>query len=345
MSKKAREALERMRRRLDSLGEPEWAKEPGGEAARAREFEKPGEVRDPYLRAWWEGEVRGWDDPRHPFLDRDYSTPMPAVDCTPFVARAIAAREVDALVELWYWLGSAGVPALTAEMHFGHLRGSEPTEDVAFAEEGLAMHALMLRSHFSGHFPIRQYMDTALVTVGLLWPGTEGGDAASGEWTERLKRIPPMARLMVLQCFFREGEWLGVREGGRVQLRPEMCYEERCYGNNTAHNLHYADWLGCWREDIPPEAVPRSQVTKAVIMEKAARAGVELKRSWKRDRMLDACREDEVLWRSLWEGHTDRFFREDALEEFRLLAFYLEAMEPVVREYMEMQGLALVFGE
>lgn len=292
-------------------------------------------VKDTYLRSWWEREVQGWDDVKHPFLDPSYSTPMPAVDCTSFVAGAISAREVDALVELWYFLGGrCSRNRDLGESMFSRFRGVEPVEGVSFGEEGSAVYALILRDAFNKRPAAYLLEKLALVTVGLNWPAN-GEFAVQGKWVDKLRQIPVMTRLMLCQCFMGDVSWLSVRAGGRVKLRPEMCYGERCYGNNTAWNLHYADWFDCWESEPPSNVSLPSSVTKAVIVENAELFGVEIKKSWKKDRMVDLCRENEALWNKLWEGKEERFFKREVMEDFILLCDWFNAIKPSVDLMME----------
>jgi hypothetical protein len=124
--------------------------------------------------------------------------------------------------------------------------------------------------------------------AALLTPLSES-DRNVGEW---MLRIPPMARLVVADYFERD----------RGSLRPELYYGERHYGNCATINRAFVKWVGCFDAANDATEVPHL-MSKAHLATALHGAGVAVKPSWSKVKLIAEARRHEGLLSSIFAEH------------------------------------------
>jgi len=117
-----------------------------------------------------------------------------------------------------------------------------------------------------------------------------------GEW---MIRIPPMARLVIVDYF--------TRTWGALALRPDLYYGDRQYGCSADLNLHFIQWIGCFQE--PTDEDEPNGVTKAEFSESLQAAGIHFKKSAKRSEMETLARSQPGLIASIIKKYSPKYVR------------------------------------
>jgi hypothetical protein len=99
--------------------------------------------------------------------------------------------------------------------------------------------------------------------------------------SERLKVVPPMARLVVYD-YIRSGQDQGL-------LRFGLNYEDRMYGCGAEANQQYVDWLGFFGLPDDNGFIPYA-VNKVILLEALKERGIECKPNATRKKILEAAR-------------------------------------------------------
>ena len=105
----------------------------------------------------------------------------------------------------------------------------------------------------------------------------------------KLRMVPPMARLVVYDFFYR-----GWGEG----LRFNLYYDERMYGCGASWNQHYVEWLEFFAPPSDTAQVPAA-VTKEMLAEALEEKGIRCKKSTTRKEMIEQARGISGLLSSL----------------------------------------------
>lgn len=117
-----------------------------------------------------------------------------------------------------------------------------------------------------------------------------------GQW---MVRIPPMARLVIVDYF--------TRDWGAMSLRPDLYYGDRQYGCSAALNIHFIQWIGCFQE--PTDEDDPKGVTKAEFAESLQEAGINFKKSAKRSELEAVARCHLGLVASIIKKYSPKFVR------------------------------------
>jgi len=107
---------------------------------------------------------------------------------------------------------------------------------------------------------------------------------------ERLKLIPPMARLVVHDYL--------ARGWGQGMLRFSLYYGERMYGCSSRWNQHYVEWSQFFQPPDDSARVPAA-VTKQLLGEALAANRIEHKRSEARPALIEKARQKPGLLSNL----------------------------------------------
>ncbi|CAN5468115.1 hypothetical protein BH09VER1_BH09VER1_26180 [soil metagenome] len=293
----------------------------------------------PALAALYE-ESRPFCHPEHPFLDPHYSTGgyYPFTDFTMFLAQWLKAGDFKSVHELWSFLTRNDVAerylltrclGVSVSPLFGL--------DEESALEAKAIYILSSRQslydHNSGSVAMLsgyllasrlasiswlppEEIRTALIDSAAKEANVEEGPgikarrrekaehalncllepisaaaANAGQW---LIQVPPVTRLVILDYF--------TRSWAQGRLRPDLYYTDRCFGCCAAWNLHFIDWMGCFKEPTDESDVP-DQVTKAHLTACLESEGVPFRRSAKRVDLIQLVRQKPGLLADLIRTH------------------------------------------
>ncbi len=292
---------------------------------------------------------------------------MPATDFTLIVAEWLRNKRTDALKELWsliaYDDASSGV-ALERSLLVkipSWLAVDEVADSELRAIYVLGARAALIHFNFATSV-LAELVATTLASssVGIdrrhadqLIDRTEGlqekedirssiavavssrdeVEAAS----QKLRGIPPMARLVVYDYFFRG--W-----GGK-HLRPHLYYDHRCYGCSGALNSLAIDALGFFGSPPDSAEVP-ARVTKALLRTALEGAGFQVKKSDTRDQLIGLGRQiPGLIPRLITQVYPENCSVTPSWDPtVKRWAQRVRLLRPLSSEILSEQGMRLLFG-
>lgn len=292
-------------------------------------------------------ELGGRGHPEHPFLDPHYSPGgyYPVTDFTMQVAQWMAEWKLDAIMELWSFIGrtdDAGKQLLKRALatRIDNRWGI----DDASAIELLAINLLGARMSMQDNTPdcnSTAYVVTELAATRLAsitWVPPTGlvdilRDNAAKEANvedgpdKRIRKMKQAAE--AIEELLREmaddvktvGQWMLLippmarlvvldyftRGWGPMALRPELYYSERQYGCCAELNLHYIRWVGCFED--PTDDSDARKVTKAHLIPALEGLGLDVKKSAKRAELVELARQHPGTIAALIRAHAPTYVR------------------------------------
>lgn len=274
-------------------------------------------------------EMAAWSHPEHPFLDPHYSLGgyYPATDFTMPVAQWLREFKLDAIIELWSFIGrtdEAGkfllkrtlLTQIDSRWGIDHKSSAE-----LLAINLLGARMSMQDNTLNCNATARVVTDLAATRLAsTTWcPPSDllevlrnnaAREAIVEDGPDKLVRKMDLAKIAIEELV-REvptpvqtvGEWMVLippmarlvvldyftRGWGPKALRPELYYSERQYGCCAALNLRHIQWVGCFEE--PTDESDASKVQKAHIVAALERLGLKVKKSAKHAELIALARE------------------------------------------------------
>ena len=150
---------------------------------------------------------------------------------------------------------------------------------------------------------------------------------------EKLKAIPPMARLVVYDHFARG------RPAGALRL--DLFYDHRVYGCGKEANRQYLDWLGFFGDPNDNSVIPRA-LTKEKLYERLADCGVQCKQSEPRAALIERVRVIPGLMSSLIKRYRpeQRVILPDWEEPLKEWVLRVRYAEPIAAALIKLLALS-----
>lgn len=150
---------------------------------------------------------------------------------------------------------------------------------------------------------------------------------------EKLKAIPPMARLVVYDHFARG------RPAGALRL--DLFYDNRVYGCGKQANQQYLDWLGFFGDPNDNSVIPRA-LTKERLSERLAECGVQCKQSEPRVALIERVRGIPGLMSSLIKRYCpeQRVILPDWEEPLKEWVLRVRYAEPIAAALIKLLALS-----